>query len=1404
MKEAVAANRRQPPPPRFYNFNPTSGIIATTSSNDSSSNNHSYTSNNMVSKSYSDDLSVLSPNLKSYLQTTTTAHNTRNGDNNNKKEEEVYSPHLDALSSPTPFTYTNYSNTTLSDICSHIDYIERSSLASLARDGLLHSIFSAKKQRKKKRSTTRRRASSNSNSNNEQQENDNDVLGLFSPGTQEFDIDEALLANNDNSKDKDNYDDDVVVDDMMTLDSVDRIVRGDYLKRNNHRNPPCVTNEALPAKTISFTSPTTTNTTANVSKQHTAVATTASTSTTTAAAMTTPVIVNTTVKTPNYSTPHNNNNNNDQDEEHEFFYFTPQQQQQQDKNDNNWGVMSLSTTSRVSSLAPVWEEAEEEEEEEGKEYVHYEDKYDDGTPPFHTPNEYHDYSVERRSGGSGGGGSRVKWNMMMVEQRQQDDVIAEEEEEEEEFFSPLGHSHYHHHHVVANDVDMTPKHPQHHTPNYHHQQQQQRQVLLENESYKDDTIMEEWKNTHNNLTKVVSALAISNEMNSSNHQQQQQQQQEQQQKQQQNVTSPRLLASSPKYLEMREELQQMLVEAKGLTPRKESAAAAAAAAVSTAAMESSSSPLNERTVSSDITDGEERDDNVQSTMTTAEATRSNNNNNNKSNVLFSPSSSPSATAQHSFNYSPPTNTTTTPNSYHHHHHHHRHHLHSSSVSSLPPDALTVDFVRQCDDLDTLKAILSLLSDDDDQDDVRNNNYYGGKNVRAGKKLLRYPSLVRYVEKRMKIVVVAASATAATEDEDDEMEQQQQYQVVDHAHSSGNEIVRNDGIDKENVNPGGQHHHHELSYANQDNNGANDAFLQGRRSVLLPPPLETISLSQSPGGESNDILEGNEWSIHHHHHHRQITPENQSIEERSESMMTHETTLDMNLSESLDDESYFWRQDGGQQEHEKVQTLYSPAKAVENEQVSLDAGREHHVDNDVDVNNDVAITPSAPQEEDCTPTTQRERYAELQEKLASSLAAHAELTERVESLVKEHDIIKDELTSKLNQAREQLSQRQNHASAEKEEYTKQVSQLVKVNQTLEQEMSSLKGRLEAVDQKAVDAASQAEFQLDQSRLIHSKLSKDNERLGKELDEARQVRDKAAAEVMQLKQMLNEQIATSADSSNNIATKRMQKGLDAAKFANHALANALAISEKDLSEALHQKEKSVRECNALRERIVELEDKSSWLSSKVNEMTRELKSSHAYIDELYAGLQSNNNRSPSKEMKAELERRELQWLELEHQYTRRIQELESQIARQSGSAKVSMADYVVAVRECRKHQSEAAQKQQVVDELESTISGLKQQIETMQRRPSPRNGVSSSMTTRGKSISTMKNYGKKVRNESIMINDENKVPSPEELRAGTMSGETGGKKTRRISALKAVGGRKGLSEHLRRARRVGGEE
>ena len=1295
------------------------------------------------------DLSVLSPNLKSYLDP-----NFNNNNNNNNiggrsqrihdahhyeqhvvardaiavnnghpdavdihspiyfhqsrrsQEEEVYSPHLAALSSPSPlFRYEYNYNIHPED------------------DGLLHSIFSAKKLHRKKKKMKKQRRSFQRNGKlvhhkggekvdkeKKEDDDDDDVLGLFSPGTHEFDLDEALAdvnygdgsdasepstTDNNSHQMKQRGGGGDRNEDEMTLDSVDRIVRGDYLKcRQSDGKVVSDLKIVAAAAAMTFTSPT--------GAAAAAVVRTVS--------MTTTPVIDNTVKTPTYSTPYNNNyNNNNEGEDTDEYFYTPAQE----KSQRGYGSLTSS-----SSLAPVWETNEEmllyEERHAHNDEVAVVPSSSSSLKSlvFQTPMEYsrgYNDSVDRRQSGVG----RVRWNM------------EEQEEEEEEFFSPLAEQHC---------AEMRSS----------NQQQQQQRVTLENERY-NDTIIEERKNTN-----LMESLA--NEMGGTNQYQQQPPRQ-----QQQNVTSSPPMAS-PKYSEMREELQQMLAEAKRLTPRKEEKEAVVPPP--------KSSSMNQITLDNANDDKE----NVHPTATTSpEPARTNVNHTN--NAIFDLSSAAAiTTGNYSPRYSPPQ---TTPNSHHHHLYHHQ--SHSSSTTSLPPEQLTLDFVKQCDCLDTLKEILSRLSSEDY--DIMS-NIYGSDDDDRGKKQLKYPSMVRYVEKRIKIVSTA-SAAAAEEDGTEMMERE--HQVGDPVRGSGE--VGSEGTKKENVFPV---EHHQCS------DETNDAFNQeGGRSVH--PSLETSSLSQSPREErGEEVVDNNEWSMHHRH--RQITPENQSIEERSESIMTHETSLDMNLSESLDDESFFWRQGGDGQQEQVASCVSQPVNVAEkfDEDEPLDASNEQ------DLYNDVAIAPSAPQEEHFTPP---ESYAELQEKLTSSLAAHAQLTERVDQLIKEHVSIKAELTSKLDQAREQLAQRQCHASAEKEEYNKQVSQLMQVNQTLEQEMSSLKGRLEVVNQKAIDAASQAELQLNQTRLTQAKLLKENDKFGKELDEARLARDQGAAEVRRLKQMLDERVA-SADTNDNV-TNRIKKGLDAAKFANHALANALAISEKDLSEALHQKEMSARECNSLRERIAELEDKSSWLSSKVKEMTIELESSHKYIDTLYADIKSN--RSPSKEMKAELERKEMQWLELEHQYTRRIQELEHQIAGQSGASKVSMADYVVAVRESRKHQSETVQKQKEVDELESTISSLKQQIEAMRRRPSPRNGISVSTTSRGKSISSMRHHGKKVHNESSagIENDENKAPLSEQ-RGRAASGEVGGKKMRRMTALKAVGGRKGLSEQLRRARRAGGEE
>ena len=1329
--------------------------------------------------------------------------------------------------------YTNTSNNaTYSNRSKHNNNYSNNFNCGNNSNRVLHSIFSIRKSKKPKRGTTTKRV---------EEEEDDDILKLFSPGIHEFDCD-ALASEEDEKEDdedkeagKEEEEKEAKVkelrkegckvdgthentniilpvdnDDEVTLDSVDRIVRGDFRKWKSHDD-----NGAVGGLVGASGTKSSTNAEAVVTTTKGAITPTLRNTATTTSSATAKVSFTSPIATTTSIATRANGDDNGHYYDHEYFY-TPNQQPQQEEEKNPFVLYNspynnnqldtlITTTSLVtmtsspmldrpslndvhvgvggggggggggaslsSSLAPVYEGEEDNlEDEEEKRNDENNDNDDENvnimtdvtkTPPFQTPRQFH---YDRLGGGDNNHGSS--------ERRGQGGANDDDDDDDDEFFSPLGQ-----YHVNEEIVMTTPKNQWYPVQQQHHQQQQQ--PHLENESYT-DTIREEWKTN-------ISSLCMNDSA-----QQQHQEQLPQSPQEVANVTSPQsnhdcnqqhattvTVATSsppmgsPKYLEMKAELQQMLVEVTELTPHKKEQEVVMTSPLVT----TTDASLNENdgvgggaAAANDSNNTKAKYDVVvEATKTT---TRKSSNNSEK---LFTPS--PSATSHNSFSYSPSSTTPTPQYS----------HLHSSSISSLPSDALTVDYVKQCDCLDTLGAILSLLSSDD-QDGMGNTSIGGGKTYVRGKKQLRYPSLVRYVEKRMR-VIAAASTTALVVDNDAELHQL--YQGADNSHSHGRD---NEGMDKENTSP---EVHHELSCAEDNVAARDDTSLSsqvGRQNV--PPPLETISVSKSPKDENHDLVEGNDWA---NHHHRQITPEN--LEERSESIMTHETSLDMNLSESLDDESYFWKQDGSGQDEAKVEPG-EEEKAEGGEYASLDVVEEQqHVYN---AGGATAVAPSAPLEENIDASTQFDNYADLQEKLTTSLAAQDQLTEKVESLVKDHDTIRRELTSKLNHARDQLSQHQINSKIEKEDYSKHVSELVQVNQTLEQEMGSLKERLVAVEQKAMDAANQAEFHLDEAKLVHSKLLIDNDRLSKELHGVRLAREKAAEEVTQLQQLLDEQIVSSG-TNDKAATTRMQKGLDAAKFANQALANALAISEKDLSEALHQKDETVRECNSLRKTISELEDKSSWLSSKVNELNKELKSSHAYIDKLYADLQCN--RSPSKEMKADFERRELQWMELEHQYTRRNQELESQLTyqQQQGGSKVSMSDYVVAVRECRKYQAEAVEKTQVVTQLQSTVSSLKQHIEQMQRRSLPRNDVG-----RGKSISSRRNIGKKIHNdnESFMTNDENKVPSsgqivgPISAAAGKLRGND--QKLRRVSALKAVGGRKGLSEQLRRARKVGVEE
>jgi chromosome segregation ATPase len=226
-------------------------------------------------------------------------------------------------------------------------------------------------------------------------------------------------------------------------------------------------------------------------------------------------------------------------------------------------------------------------------------------------------------------------------------------------------------------------------------------------------------------------------------------------------------------------------------------------------------------------------------------------------------------------------------------------------------------------------------------------------------------------------------------------------------------------------------------------------------------------------------------------------------------------------------------------------------------------------------------------------------------------------------------------------------------------------------------------------------------------------------------------------------------------------------ESAKLANAALANSLAVSEKDLAEAKAAREKSERECDALRKHVVRLEDKASFLSAKLKEMSAELQSGHAYIDKLYADLQQIE--TSYEDLKVNFERRELEWTELERGYSQRIRELEDKYGSESKN-NVSLEAYMTAVKQTRHYKAEATKNQETIDSLKERLAA-------------------------GKAMRALQVIGVSkpiVHCNNSQIEQQGGVVSKSDTQQG--------KHLNRVAVIKAAGGRKGLTEQLKKARGV----
>ncbi|KAL7484348.1 hypothetical protein ACHAW6_009988 [Cyclotella cf. meneghiniana] len=294
------------------------------------------------------------------------------------------------------------------------------------------------------------------------------------------------------------------------------------------------------------------------------------------------------------------------------------------------------------------------------------------------------------------------------------------------------------------------------------------------------------------------------------------------------------------------------------------------------------------------------------------------------------------------------------------------------------------------------------------------------------------------------------------------------------------------------------------------------------------------------------------------------------------------------------------------------------------------------------------------------------------------------------------------------------------------------------------------------------------------------------LKRQLEEIQKLYQEAKSDVKRLSTLLEEKQkeASSLDASN---LTEIRKETEAARLANRALANALAISEKDLAEAIEHLDKKTLECKHLLSKLNETSDQNAYLSSEIKKLEKELQSCNAYIDSLYAELYQ---KSPLKNLQAELDRREAEWITLENRYNETIEHLQAELNSQSKS--VSMEMYLSMMKLAQQHKLDAAEKHHKIEDLSTMVQSLRHQIDMMQSESS-KPGL--------KSMSTLHNAIRlRQVSPTFQQNDENIKPNQQLWQEAQpvlkqYSTDIGGAKPSYIAPVKTNWeGRKGLSNQL----------
>jgi len=255
---------------------------------------------------------------------------------------------------------------------------------------------------------------------------------------------------------------------------------------------------------------------------------------------------------------------------------------------------------------------------------------------------------------------------------------------------------------------------------------------------------------------------------------------------------------------------------------------------------------------------------------------------------------------------------------------------------------------------------------------------------------------------------------------------------------------------------------------------------------------------------------------------------------------------------------------------------------------------------------------------------------------------------------------------------------------------------------------------------------------------------------------------------------------------------------AEAAANAMAKALAISEKELVEAVERKDQLERQCRMLQEENSLLLKENKKLSARVQSLNKELADSHSYLDTLndqvnHLGAAKYTSSEEALNLKEKL-------LSVERDYAAQLHELESELR-----DRVPADLYKKAVKDLKKKEDEVTKLSSKLKRAHKSESKAARKIAkdefTDKENDIPRH-VTISIPEKKRPCTKVHEFARRV---SPTNSDEVEVKEATKSTSATRSMPTQvcvpvakGKSLARMKALREAGGKKGLKQKLEKAR------